>query len=65
MDYVLTVYRRDHRYKCQERMCGKYVYRGTDAKWMAAEVQDLTHTTHKPSEGWRLTVQPSSKEVSR
>jgi hypothetical protein len=65
MDYVLTVYRQDHRYKCQERMCGKYTYRGVNAKMMAAEVQDLSRTTHKPSEGWRLSVQPSAKEVSR
>jgi hypothetical protein len=62
MDYVLTVYRCDRRYKCGERMFGKYLYRSTNAQWMAAEVQDLTHRTHKPSEGWRLTVQPSTKE---
>jgi hypothetical protein len=62
-DWIVTVYKRDGRYKVGERFVNRYPFGGMDQDTVARELHALAQQLYPQRDGWRFEVTPATKTV--
>ena len=62
-DWIVSVYKRDQRYKAGERFVARYPFKGMARDTVARELSALSQQLYPAAQGWRFDVTPATKTV--
>jgi hypothetical protein len=62
-DWIVSVYKRDRRYKVGERFVARYPFGGMARDTVERELFALAQQLYPQRDGWRFDVQPATRTV--